>query len=408
MLTINSHYKKLPGSYLFTEISHRVAEFQAEQPDCALISLGIGDVTRPLAPSVLHAMKQAVSEMGQQETFHGYGPEQGYDFLQHTIAQHDFHARGIDIDESEIFISDGAKSDCGNISDLFGQDNLVAVCDPVYPVYVDSNAMAGRLGTFSEGRWRNLIYMPCTESSGFLPEIPKDVPDLIYLCFPNNPTGAVATRAHLQAWVSFAQRHGSIILFDACYEAYIASPDIPHSIFEIAGAHECAIEFRSFSKTAGFTGVRCGYTVVPKKLMRDGVSLHSMWTRRQSTKFNGVSYIVQRGAEAIYTETGRREIKETISYYMDNARLIRTGLKAAGLTVFGGEHAPYIWAKTPSGLSSWDFFDLLLKRTGIVVTPGAGFGPHGEGYVRLTAFGTAENTKQALTRIQNLSVGAPY
>ncbi len=402
MTTINRNYLKLPGSYLFSEIARRVSVYADANPDKKLIRLGIGDVTRPLVPAVTAAMHAAVDEMTTAEGFHGYGPEQGYDFLREAIAAHDYHARGVEIDPSEIFVSDGAKSDCGNIGDIFGTDNVVAVCDPVYPVYVDTNAMAGRAGDFSEatGMWNRLVYMPCVAENGFAPAIPEEKADLVYLCFPNNPTGAVATRAQLQAWVDWANANGSVILFDSAYEAFISDPDIPHTIFEIPGAKTCAIEFRSFSKTAGFTGTRCAYTVVPKALERDGASLNALWNRRQCTKFNGVPYVVQRGAAAIYTPEGHTQVMENIAFYKRNAKVIFDGLKAAGLTVSGGENSPYVWAKTPDGMGSWEFFDKLLHQANVVTTPGAGFGPSGEGYIRLTAFGGADTTVEAVERIR--------
>ncbi len=402
MTTINRNYLKLPGSYLFSEIARRVSVYADANPDKKLIRLGIGDVTRPLVPAVTAAMHAAVDEMATAEGFHGYGPEQGYDFLREAIAAHDYHARGVEIDPSEIFVSDGAKSDCGNIGDIFGTDNVVAVCDPVYPVYVDTNAMAGRAGDFSEatGMWNRLVYMPCVAENGFAPAIPEEKADLVYLCFPNNPTGAVATRAQLQAWVDWANANGSVILFDSAYEAFISDPDIPHTIFEIPGAKTCAIEFRSFSKTAGFTGTRCAYTVVPKALERDGASLNALWNRRQCTKFNGVPYVVQRGAAAIYTPEGHTQVMENIAFYKRNAKVIFDGLKAAGLTVSGGENSPYVWAKTPDGMGSWEFFDKLLHQANVVTTPGAGFGPSGEGYIRLTAFGGADTTVEAVERIR--------
>ena len=347
-------------------------------------------------------MHAAVDEMGTMEGFRGYGPEQGYDFLRQAIAEYDYQARGAEIAPDEIFISDGAKSDCGNIGDIFGVDNVVAVCDPVYPVYVDTNAMAGRAGEYSEavGRWSNLVYMPCTAENGFAPALPESKVDLIYLCFPNNPTGAVATREQLQAWVDYAESRGAVILFDSAYEAFISDPSIPHSIFEIEGARRCAIEFRSFSKTAGFTGNRCAYTVVPRDLERGGASLNTLWNRRQTTKFNGVPYVVQRGAQAVYSDAGRAQVRETIAFYQNNARVIQAGLAGAGLTVSGGENSPYVWAKTPHGMGSWAFFDLLLQQAGVVTTPGAGFGPSGEGYIRLSAFGGAEDTAEAVERIR--------
>jgi len=403
MARINANFTKLPGSYLFSEIAKRVSAYKAENPEKNIISLGIGDVTQPLVPTVIKALHDAVDEMSRKETFKGYGPERGYDFLLNAIAENDYKARGVDISMEEIFISDGAKSDCGNIGDIFSTDNIVAVCDPVYPVYVDTNAMAGRAGDFGpDGRWTKLIYMPCTAENGFTPAIPDKTPDLIYLCFPNNPTGAMATKEQLKVWVDYANKNGSVILYDAAYEAFISDPELPHSIFEIEGAKECAIEFRSFSKTAGFTGTRCAYTVVPKELKREGVSLNQLWARRQSTKFNGAPYIVQKGAAAIYTEQGRKEIRAVIDYYMNNAKVIREGLTKAGLTVYGGVNAPYIWAKTPDGMPSWDCFDKLLKEAGVVTTPGVGFGPSGEGYIRLTAFGSAEATAEAVERITKI------
>lgn len=405
MTQMNPNYRKLPGSYLFSEIARRVAAYSGAHPEAKLIKMGIGDVTRPLAPAVVEAMHKAVDEMGRMETFRGYGPEQGYDFLRQAIVEQDYKARGISIQADEVFVSDGAKSDCGNIGDIFSVENVVAVCDPVYPVYVDTNAMAGRAGDYDAAleKWTKLYYMPCVEENGFIPSIPegKQV-DLIYLCFPNNPTGATATRQQLKAWVDYANQHGSVILFDSAYEAFITDPDVPHSIFEIEGAKTCAIEFRSFSKTAGFTGNRCAYTVVPKALERDGMSLNQMWNRRQTTKFNGVPYVVQRGAEAVYTPEGRRQIQETIRYYQQNAAVIREGLTKAGLSAFGGVNAPYVWLKTPEGCPSWTFFDRLLQEANVVTTPGAGFGPSGEGYIRLTAFGDAQATEEAMERIRKV------
>lgn len=404
MTKVNQNFLKLPGSYLFSEIARRLAAYTAEHPEAKMIRLGIGDVTRPLAPAVIEAMHKAVDEMGTFEGFHGYGPEQGYDFLREAIAKTDYAARGVDIKPEEIFVSDGAKSDCGNIGDIFGTDNVVAVCDPVYPVYVDTNAMAGRAGDFREelGKWSKLVYMPCVEENGFTPEIPQEKVDMIYLCFPNNPTGTVATKEQLKAWVDYANENKAVILYDSAYEAFITQDDVPHTIYEIEGARTCAIEFRSFSKTAGFTGNRCAYTVVPMELERDGAKLNALWNRRQCTKFNGVPYVIQRGAAAIYTEEGQRQIKETIAYYQENARVIREGLTAAGLTCFGGVNAPYIWLKTPDGMGSWEFFDKLLKEANVVTTPGAGFGPSGEGYIRLTAFGDADATKEAVARIRTM------
>ncbi|MDM8239914.1 LL-diaminopimelate aminotransferase [Pseudoflavonifractor phocaeensis] len=404
MTKVNQNFLKLPGSYLFSEIARRLAAYTAEHPEAKMIRLGIGDVTRPLAPAVIEAMHKAVDEMGTFEGFHGYGPEQGYDFLREAIAKTDYAARGVDIKPEEIFVSDGAKSDCGNIGDIFGTDNVVAVCDPVYPVYVDTNAMAGRAGDFREelGKWSKLVYMPCVEENGFTPEIPQEKVDMIYLCFPNNPTGTVATKEQLKAWVDYANENKAVILYDSAYEAFITQDDVPHTIYEIEGARTCAIEFRSFSKTAGFTGNRCAYTVVPMELERDGAKLNALWNRRQCTKFNGVPYVIQRGAAAVYTEEGQRQIKETIAYYQENARVIREGLTAAGLTCFGGVNAPYIWLKTPDGMGSWEFFDKLLKEANVVTTPGAGFGPSGEGYIRLTAFGDADATKEAVARIRTM------
>lgn len=399
---INENYLKLPGNYLFSEVNRRAAAYVAANPEKKLIKLGIGDVTRPLPAAVLEAMHRAVDEMGRGETFRGYGPEQGYEFLRNAIVSNDYAPLGVQLDADEVFVTDGAKSDCGNIGDLFGLDNVVAVCDPVYPVYIDTNAMAGRAGEYSEktGMWSRLHYMPCTAENQFSPRIPDCKVDIIYLCFPNNPTGAVATRAQLKAWVEYANRNDSVILYDSAYEAFITEPDIPHSIFEIEGAKTCAIEFRSFSKTAGFTGTRCAYTVVPKELKRGGASLNSMWNRRQCTKFNGVPYITQRGAEAVYSAEGKAQVKENLAYYQRNARVILDGLKGAGLTVSGGVNSPYIWCKTPDGLGSWEFFDRLLKQANVVTTPGAGFGPSGEGYIRLTAFGGAEATGEAVARIK--------
>lgn len=404
MIQVNPNYQKLPGSYLFSEIARRVAAQSEANPTQKLIRLGIGDVTQPLAPAVIAAMHRAVDEMASADTFRGYGPEQGYDFLRSLIAEHDYRTRGVELELDEIFVSDGAKSDCGNIGDLFSQDNVVAVCDPVYPVYVDTNAMAGRAGEYDPalGRWSKIVYMPCTAENQFTPALPQQVPDLIYLCYPNNPTGVTATRAQLKRWVDYALEHGSVILFDAAYEAFITEPDIPHSIYEIEGAKRCAIEFRSFSKTAGFTGTRCAYTVVPKALMAGGVSLNAMWNRRQTTKFNGVPYVIQRAAAAVYTDEGQAQIRKTIAFYLNNASVIRQGLQDAGLCVYGGVNAPYIWCRTPDGMGSWAFFDKLLKEAGVVTTPGAGFGPSGEGYIRLTAFGGADATREAVERIVNL------
>ena len=399
MANVNMNYAKLPGSYLFAEIARRVAAYSAEHPEVELIRLGIGDVTRPLCPAVIEAMHKAVDEMGNADTFRGYGPEQGYDFLRKAIVDTDFAARGVNIGMDEIFVSDGAKSDCGNIGDIFGPDNIVAVCDPVYPVYVDTNAMAGRAGEYLTEiqQWSNIYYMPTTAENNFEPELPKSHVDMIYLCSPNNPTGTTLNRQQLKKWVDYANENDAVILFDAAYEAFITKEDVPHTIYEIPGAETCAIEFHSFSKTAGFTGNRCAYTVVPKALVRQDMSLNAMWNRRHTTKFNGVPYIVQRGAEATYSPEGRKQVMETIAFYQENARVIREGLKAAGLKVYGGVNSPYVWFKTPT--DSWSFFDRLLKEAGVVTTPGAGFGPSGEGYIRVTAFGGAEATRQAVERI---------
>ena len=405
MAKINANYLKLPGGYLFPEIGRRTRAFLAQNPPMPLIRLGIGDVTLPLAPVVIEAMEKATAEMGKKETFRGYCEETNcaYEFLRFAIRD-SYKAAGVDLDDDEIFVSDGAKSDCGNIGDIFSEENLVAVCDPVYPVYVDTNAMAGRAGEYDpqSGCWNKLVYMPCTAENGFSPALPDRPVDLIYLCFPNNPTGAVATREQLKRWVDYANANDSVILYDSAYEAFITEPDIPHSIFEIEGARTCAIEFRSFSKTAGFTGNRCAYTVVPKALERGGASLNALWSRRQSTKFNGVPYVIQRAAEAVFTPEGQAQTKEAIAYYLNNAKIIRDGLEKAGLTVYGGVNAPYIWCKTPDGMGSWDFFDKLLHEACVVTTPGAGFGPSGEGYIRLTAFGDAAATQEAVERIQKL------
>ena len=401
MARVNQNFLKLPGGYLFPEIGRRVRAFSAQNPPMPLIRLGIGDVTQPLAPAVVDAMVKASREMGVKETFRGYCEETcyAYDFLRFAIRD-SYRERGVDLADDEIFVSDGAKSDCGNIGDIFSADNVVAVCDPVYPVYVDTNAMAGRAGDHDGEKWTRLIYLPCTAENGFFPELPRDrVPDLIYICSPNNPTGAAATKEQLKAWVDYANAHGSVILFDSAYEAFIREEGVPHSIFEVEGAKTCAIEFRSFSKSAGFTGTRCAYTVIPKALERDGASLNALWNRRQGTKFNGVPYVVQRAAEATFTPEGKIQTRQAIDYYLNNARVIREGLAAAGLTVYGGVNAPYLWVRTPGGTPSWDFFDLLLKRACVVTTPGAGFGPSGEGYIRVTAFGDADATKEAVQRI---------
>ncbi|MFZ4640580.1 MAG: LL-diaminopimelate aminotransferase [Nodosilinea sp.] len=405
MATINDNYLKLKAGYLFPEIARRVNAFAEANPGAAIIKLGIGDVTEPLPAACRAAMVDAVEDMGDRDRFKGYGPEQGYLWLREKIAEHDFQARGCAVDATEIFISDGSKCDCGNILDIFGDNNSIAVTDPVYPVYVDTNVMAGHTGPVNDrGEYGNLVYLPINAENNFTAPIPDQPVDLIYLCFPNNPTGAVASQAHLQAWVNYARAHGSIIFFDAAYEAFITDPNLPHSIYEIEGARDCAIEFRSFSKNAGFTGTRCAFTVVPKSLQgkaADGsnVSLHSLWNRRQSTKFNGVSYIVQRGAEAVYSAAGQEEIQALVSFYMENARIIRERLTAAGLQVYGGVNAPYVWVKTPDDLSSWDFFDKLLHNCHVVGTPGSGFGAAGEGYFRISAFNSRQNVLEAMERI---------
>lgn len=404
MVTVNKNYLKLPGSYLFSTVARKVAAYQEANPDADIIRLGIGDVTQPLAPAIIASLHKAVDEMACQETFRGYAPDLGYEFLRSTIAKNDYQDRGCGIEADEIFISDGAKSDSGNIQEIFGIDNKVAVCDPVYPVYVDTNVMAGRTGMYNSehDNFDDVIYMPCKEENGFLPELPRETPDLIYLCFPNNPSGAAITREHLQEWVDYANKTGAVIIYDAAYEAYITEENIPHTIYECQGAETCAIELRSFSKNAGFTGVRLGFTVVPKALERDGVKLHSLWARRHGTKFNGAPYIVQRAGEAVYSVEGKAQLKEQISYYMRNAKVIYEGLKNAGYSVSGGVNAPYIWLKTTDQMSSWEFFDYLLEKAHVVGTPGSGFGAHGEGFFRLTAFGTYENTVKAIDRIKRL------
>ena len=401
MFKINENYLKLPGSYLFSTIGKKVAAYQSENPDKKIIRLGIGDVTQPIAPSIISAMHKAVDEMGVKETFRGYAPDLGYVFLRNAIAENDYKSRGCDISPDEIFVSDGAKCDSGNIQEIFSLDNKIAVCDPVYPVYVDTNVMAGRSGDYNKetGNFDGVIYMPCLSENGFAPELPSEVPDIIYLCFPNNPTGATITKTELQKWVDYANEHKAVIIYDAAYEAYISEDDVPHSIYECDGARTCAIELHSFSKNAGFTGVRLGYTVVPKDLKQGDVSLNSLWARRHGTKYNGAPYIIQRAGEAVYSPEGKAELKEQIAYYMKNAAYILKGLKEAGYSVSGGVNAPYIWLKTPDGMTSWDFFDHLLVNANVVGTPGSGFGAHGEGYFRLTAFGTYENTVEAVDRI---------
>lgn len=409
MININENFLNLQDSYLFSTIAKKVAEFSKANPDKKIIKLGIGDVTRPIVPAVIDAMHKAVDEMAEQNSFKGYGPEQGYEFLREKIAENDYKKRGIDIAIDEIFVSDGAKCDCGNIVDIFGIDNKIAITDPVYPVYLDTNVMSGRSGKYDEktGKYENIVYMPATAENNFIPELPKEKVDIIYLCFPNNPTGTTLPKEELKKWVEYAKENSAIILYDSAYEAFISDENVPHSIYEIEGAKDVAIEFRSFSKTAGFTGVRCAYAVVPKALYgftKDGekVSINKLWNRRQCTKFNGVSYVVQKGAEAVYSKEGQEQIKENINYYMENARIIREGLENAGFTVFGGKNAPYIWLKVPEGLSSWEFFDKLLTEANVVGTPGVGFGPSGEGYFRLTAFGTKENTIEAMERIKKM------
>lgn len=404
MYQINENYQKLPGSYLFSTIAKKVKAFSGKNPDANIISLGIGDVTQPLAPAIIEAMHKAVDEMAKAETFHGYAPDLGYEFLRNAIAENDYAARGCDIAADEIFVSDGAKSDSGNIQEIFSLNSRIAVCDPVYPVYVDSNVMAGRCGEYNADTqmWSNVIYMPCTKENDFVPEFPKETPDIIYLCLPNNPTGTTIKKSQLQEWVNYANKVGAVIIYDGAYEAYISESDVAHSIYECEGAKTCAIELKSFSKNAGFTGVRLGYTVVPKELKCGDVSLHDMWARRHGTKFNGAPYIIQRAGEAVYSDAGKAQLKEQVGNYMKNAALIKDGLKDAGYEVFGGVNAPYIWLKTPETMKSWDFFDYLLENAHVVGTPGSGFGPSGEGYFRLTAFGSYENTVAAIERIKKL------
>ena len=406
MAKINKDYTKLKSSYLFSTIGRKVREYEAANPGADIIRLGIGDVTRPLTPTIIAAMHKAVDEMSDASTFKGYAPDLGYDFLRKAIADNDYRARGCKIEDDEIFVSDGAKSDSGNIQEIFGRDNVIAVGDPVYPVYVDTNVMGGRSGEYDEatGRWSDIVYMPCLKENGFAPVIPtgSKVPDIIYLCFPNNPTGATINKNELQKWVDYANEHGSVIIYDAAYEAYISEPDVPHSIFECEGARTCAIEIRSFSKNAGFTGVRLGFTVIPKDLIVEGVRLHDLWARRHGTKYNGAPYIIQRAGEAVYSDAGKAEVRGLVGYYMDNASYILNGLKKAGFNVSGGVNAPYIWLETPNGMNSWDFFDLLLDKAHVVGTPGSGFGPSGEGYLRLTAFGDKDRTKEAVDRIAGI------
>lgn len=405
MALVNEHFLKLPNNYLFSDIAKKVNSFKVVHPRAHIINLGIGDVTRPLPQVSIEAMHYAVEELGNAKTFHGYGPEQGYDFLIDAIIKHDYAPRGIQLAPSEVFISDGSKSDCGNIGDILRHDNSIGVTDPIYPVYIDSNVMCGRAGVWEDGRWSNVTYIPCLSENEFIPQIPEQSIDIVYLCYPNNPTGTVLSKDELKKWVNYALKNDTLILYDAAYEAYIQDDQIPHSIYEIKGAKKCAIEFRSFSKTAGFTGVRCGYTIVPKELTAgtltgERIPLNRLWYRRQCTKFNGTSYITQRGAAAIYTTKGKEQVKETIGYYMTNARILKEGLKNIGWEVYGGEHAPYIWLKTPDGSSSWKFFEQMLYKANVVVTPGIGFGPNGEGYVRLTAFGRREDYEEALHRLR--------
>ena len=406
MALVNEHFLKLQSNYLFSDIAKKVNSFKITHPKQKIIRMGIGDVTQPLAPAVIEAMHKAVDEMASKETFHGYGPEQGYPFLIDAIIKNDYESIGVSLEPSEVFISDGAKSDCGNIGDILRHDNSIGVTDPIYPVYIDSNVMSGRTGTWENGIWSDVVYIPCTAKNQFVPELPSRRVDIIYLCYPNNPTGTTLTKEELKKWVNYALANDAIIMYDSAYEAYIQDPTIPHSIYEIKGAKKVAIEFRSFSKTAGFTGVRCGYTVIPKEvsattLKGERVFLNKLWHRRQCTKFNGTSYITQRGAEAVYSPEGKKQIRQTINYYMNNAKLMKEGLEACGLQVYGGTNAPYLWVKTPDGLSSWKFFEKLLYEVFIVSTPGVGFGPSGEGYLRLTAFGDHDDTIEAIQRIQH-------
>lgn len=407
MALVNVHFLNLQNNYLFADIAKKVNAFKVMHPDADVISLGIGDVTQPLAPAVINAMHRAVDELSTAEGFHGYGPEQGYDFLREAIQKNDFLPRGIHLDINEIFINDGAKSDTGNFQEILHWDNFIGVTDPIYPVYIDSNVMIGRCGTFEDGRWTNVVYMPCTAENNFVPEIPKDQHmEVIYLCYPNNPTGTVITKQELRKWVNYALKNDALIIYDAAYQAYIQDPKIPRSIYEIRGARKCAVEFRSYSKTAGFTGVRCGYTIVPKELTLstfegERINVNKLWMRRQCTKFNGASYISQRAAEAIYTPEGKEQVQQTINYYMENARKMLTVLRELGFKCYGGENAPYIWMRTPNDKSSWQFFEELLYGANVVCTPGVGFGPSGEGYVRFTAFGSHERTDEALQRIKN-------
>ena len=404
MFKVNEDYLKLRGSYLFSNIGKKVNAFATAHPEAPIIKMGIGDVTQPLVPAIIKSLHDAVDEMGAVETFRGYAPDLGYEFLRKAMADNDYKARGCQIESDEIFISDGAKCDSGNIQEIFAKDNKIAVCDPVYPVYVDTNVMAGRTGIFDEKSetWSDVIYMPCTEATNFAPELPKETPDIIYLCFPNNPTGSTITKDQLQEWVDYANKVGAVIIYDAAYEAYISENDVPHTIFECEGARTCAIELRSFSKNAGFTGTRLGATVIPKDLKSGDVMLHSLWARRHGTKYNGAPYIIQRAGEAVYSPEGKAQLKAQVAYYMNNAKCIMEGLSSAGFSVSGGVNAPYIWMKTPDGMTSWQFFDYLLEKANVVGTPGSGFGPSGEGYFRLTAFSTYENTVEAIERIKKL------
>ncbi len=404
MAKLNDNYLKLPGSYLFSTVARKVREYQEAHPDKKVIKLSIGDVTQPLAPAIIESLHAAVDEMGKAETFRGYAPDLGYEFLRDVIAKKDYQERGCNVSADEIFVSDGAKSDAANIQEIFSLDNKIAVGDPVYPVYVDSNVMAGRTGTYDKVKetWSDVIYMPCLAENNFVPEIPKEIPDLIYLCFPNNPTGATIKKAQLQEWVDYANKVGAVIIYDAAYEAYISEEGVPHSIYECEGARTCAIELRSFSKNAGFTGVRLGFTVVPKDLKIDGTPLHGLWARRHGTKYNGAPYIIQRAGEAVYSEAGQAQLKAQVAYYMKNAKYIYNGLKEAGYTVSGGVNAPYVWLRTPGNMTSWEFFDYLLDKANVVGTPGSGFGPSGEHYFRVNAFGSYENTVEAIDRIKAL------
>lgn len=410
MAFINENYTKLPGSYLFSDIARKVTEYKEANPNANIIRLGIGDVTKALPQASIQALHKAVDEMADASLFRGYGPEQGYDFLVNTIVENDYKSRGLDISVDEIFVSDGSKSDTGNIGDILGLDNIVAITDPVYPVYVDTNVMAGRAGELqSDGKWSKVVYLPCTADNDFVPSLPTQKVDIVYLCYPNNPTGTTLTKDQLKVWVDYAIKNNVLILFDAAYEAFITENDVPHSIYEIEGAKEVAIEFRSFSKTAGFTGTRCAYTIVPKTVMGytksgEKISLNKLWNRRHTTKFNGVPYIIQRAAEACYSPEGKNQVRATIEYYLNNAKIIREGLSSQGLQVYGGVNSPYIWVKTPDNMTSWQFFDYLLNELNIVGTPGVGFGPSGEGYLRLTAFGTLENTKEAVSRFKQISL----